>query len=127
LIAKGEIIGAFGLTEPNHGSDPSGMESRARKGNLRLTNILGASLIRWPGDGTDGNDYILNGTKSWITNAPVADVFVVWAKDSATGEIGGYVLERGMKGLSSKFHYFACLSRLFRLCSCVACCTHLIR
>jgi len=79
-LALGEIIGAFGLTEPNHGSDPSGMETRARK---------------------DGDHFILNGTKSWITNSPVADVFVVWAKDSVTKEIGGYVLERGMKGLST--------------------------
>eukprot|EP01101_Sappina_pedata_P005562 TRINITY_DN2573_c0_g1_i1.p2 TRINITY_DN2573_c0_g1~~TRINITY_DN2573_c0_g1_i1.p2 ORF type:complete len:461 (-),score=195.65 TRINITY_DN2573_c0_g1_i1:106-1488(-) len=78
-MAKGELIGAFGLTEPNHGSDPAGMETRAVK---------------------KGNNYILNGSKTWITNAPIADVFVVWAKDES-GDIRGFVLERGMQGLST--------------------------
>lgn len=78
-LATGEIVGCFGLTEPNHGSDPSGMETRARK---------------------DGDEYVLNGTKSWITNSPIADVFMVWGKDEA-GDIRGFVLERGMKGLSA--------------------------
>ena len=59
-LAAGELVGCFGLTEPNHGSDPGSMESRAKQ---------------------DGDDYILDGTKSWITNSPIADVFVVWAKD----------------------------------------------
>jgi len=79
-LASGEVIGCFGLTEPNHGSDPSGMETRARKQK-------------------DGS-WILNGTKSWITNAPIADVFVVWAKNDE-GEINGFVLEKGFPGLSA--------------------------
>lgn len=78
-LAKGNIIGCFGLTEPNHGSDPSGMETRAR---------------------ADGDHFILNGSKNWITNSPIADVFVVWAKTD-DGKIGGFVLEKGMKGLSA--------------------------
>ncbi len=78
-LASGELVGCFGLTEPNHGSDPNGMETRARK--------------------ADGG-FKVSGAKMWITNAPVADVFVVWAKDDA-GEIRGYLLERGMKGLKA--------------------------
>ena len=78
-LASGELVGCFGLTEPNHGSDPNGMETRARK--------------------ADGG-FKVSGAKMWITNAPIADVFVVWAKDDA-GEIRGYLLERGMKGLSA--------------------------
>src|SRR6185312_7751431 len=78
-LAKGEIVGCFGLTEPNHGSDPNGMVTRARK--------------------RDGG-YSVSGAKMWISNAPVADAFVVWAKDDA-GDIRGYLLERGMKGLET--------------------------
>jgi len=78
-LASGELVGCFGLTEPNHGSDPNGMETRARK--------------------ADGG-FRVSGAKMWITNAPIADVFVVWAKDDA-GEIRGYLLERGMKGLTA--------------------------
>jgi len=78
-LAKGEIVGCFGLTEPSHGSDPNGMVTRARK--------------------KDGG-YSVSGAKMWISNAPVADVFVVWAKDDA-GDIRGYLLERGMKGLTT--------------------------
>lgn len=78
-LAKGEIIGCFGLTEPNHGSDPDGMETRATR---------------------DGTDYILNGAKTWITNSPIADVFVVWAKDDAN-EVRGFILEKGMAGLTA--------------------------
>jgi glutaryl-CoA dehydrogenase len=78
-LAKGDIVGCFGLTEPSHGSDPNGMVTRARK--------------------ADGG-FKLSGAKMWITNAPIADLFVVWAKDDA-GEIRGYVLEKGMKGLSA--------------------------
>jgi glutaryl-CoA dehydrogenase len=78
-LASGEIVGCFGLTEPNHGSDPGSMETRARKVS-------------------DG--YVLHGTKAWITNSPIADVFVVWAKDDA-GVIRGFILEKGMKGLSA--------------------------
>ncbi|KAJ3273624.1 hypothetical protein HDV01_004233 [Terramyces sp. JEL0728] len=78
-LAKGELIGAFGLTEPNHGSDPAGMETRAVK---------------------DGDFYILNGSKTWISNSPVADVFVVWGK-TEDGQIRGFVLERGMEGLET--------------------------
>jgi len=78
-LATGEWIGCFGLTEPNHGSDPGGMTSRARK--------------------VDGG-YLLTGTKSWITSSPIADVFVVWAKDDED-EIRGFLLEKGWKGLSA--------------------------
>ncbi len=78
-LAKGKLVGCFGLTEPNHGSDPNSMETRARKAS---------------------GGYRLSGAKMWITNAPIADVFVVWAKDDA-GEIRGFVLEKGMKGLSA--------------------------
>src|SRR5438128_706834 len=77
-LASGELVGCFGLTEPNHGSDPGSMEARARK---------------------DRNGYVLTGEKTWITNSPIADVAVVWAKDDS-GEIRGFVLERGMQGLS---------------------------
>ncbi|KAH7646086.1 tRNAPhe (7-(3-amino-3-carboxypropyl)wyosine37-C2)-hydroxylase [Dermatophagoides farinae] len=79
-LAKGELIGCFGLTEPNHGSDPSGMETNAKYDPSSKT-------------------YILNGTKTWITNAPVADIFVVWAK--CDNKIRGFILEKGMKGLSA--------------------------
>ncbi|MEZ5878094.1 MAG: acyl-CoA dehydrogenase [Tepidamorphaceae bacterium] len=80
-LAAGEWIGCFGLTEPDAGSDPGGMKTAAKK--------------------TDGG-YLLNGTKMWISNAPIADVFVVWAKSEAHGgKIRGFVLEKGMKGLSA--------------------------
>jgi len=82
-MATGELIGCFGLTEPNHGSDPGAMESRAKA---------------VPGG------WELTGAKMWITNSPIADVFVVWAKDGQGddgGEIRGFVLEKGMKGLSA--------------------------
>ena len=78
-LAKGEIVGCFGLTEPDHGSDPGGMTTRARK--------------------ADGG-YKLSGAKTWITNAPIADVLLVWAKDD-DDRIRGFLLERGMKGLST--------------------------
>ncbi len=78
-LATGELIGCFGLTEPNHGSDPGSMETRARKA---------------PGG------YKLSGAKMWITNSPIADVFVVWAKGD-DNVIRGFVLEKGMKGLSA--------------------------
>lgn len=82
-LATGEWVGCFGLTEPDAGSDPAGMKTRARK--------------------VDGG-YVLSGSKMWITNSPVADVFVVWAKDDE-GEIRGFVLKKGMKGLSApKIH-----------------------
>ena len=80
-LATGEWVGCFGLTEPDHGSDPGSMITRAEK----------------VGDG-----YVLNGAKMWISNAPIADVFVVWAKSEAHGgKIRGFVLEKGMAGLSS--------------------------
>ncbi len=82
-LASGEWIGCFGLTEPNHGSDPGSMETRARK--------------------VDGG-YRLSGSKMWITNSPIADVFVVWAKNDA-GMIRGFVLEKGMPGLSAPVIY----------------------
>ena len=78
-LATGELIGCFGLTEPNHGSDPGSMVTRARK--------------------VEGG-YRLSGAKTWITNSPIADVFVVWAKDDE-GQIRGFILEKGWKGLSA--------------------------
>lgn len=78
-LATAELIGCFGLTEPDHGSDPGGMATRARR---------------------KGDDWVLSGTKMWITNAPIADLFVVWAKDDE-GIIRGFILERGMKGLTT--------------------------
>jgi glutaryl-CoA dehydrogenase len=78
-LARGELIGCFGLTEPNHGSDPGSMETRARA--------------------VDGG-YRISGNKTWITNSPMADVFIVWAKDDA-GAIRGFILEKGMPGLSA--------------------------
>ena len=80
-LASGEMIGCFGLTEPDHGSDPGGMLTRAK-----------------PADG----GYLLSGAKNWITNSPIADVFVVWAKSAAhDGKIKGFILEKGMKGLEA--------------------------
>ena len=78
-LAKGELIGAFGLTEPNHGSDPSGMETRAKT--------------------VDGG-YQLHGAKTWITNSPIADMFIVWARLD-NDKIIGFILERGMQGLTT--------------------------
>ena len=80
-LASGEFIGCFGLTEPDAGSDPSAMKTTAKK---------------------TANGYVLNGAKMWISNAPIADVFVVWAKsDAHGGKIKGFVLDKGMKGLST--------------------------
>lgn len=88
-LASGELVGCFGLTEPNHGSDPGSMETRANK--------------------SDGG-WILHGSKMWITNSPIADVFIVWAKayghseqmdNAKEGEIRGFILEKGMDGLSA--------------------------
>ena len=78
-LATGEWIGCFGLTEPGYGSDPGGMLSRAKK-------VAGG--------------FSLTGTKSWISNSPIADVFIIWAKDDE-GVIRGFILEKGMKGLSA--------------------------
>ncbi|MEN9629216.1 MAG: hypothetical protein RJA10_2443, partial [Pseudomonadota bacterium] len=78
-LARGEWIGCFGLTEPNHGSDPASMVTRAKS---------------VPGG------YSVSGAKMWISNSPFADVFVVWAKDDS-GAIRGFILEKGMKGLSA--------------------------
>jgi glutaryl-CoA dehydrogenase len=77
-LRSGEFVGCFGLTEPDAGSDPAAMRTRAKK--------------------VDGG-FLLNGSKTWITNSPIADVLVVWAKDDA-GDIRGYILERGMSGLT---------------------------
>lgn len=82
-LASGEWVGCFGLTEPNHGSDPGSMETRATQ---------------------TANGYRLNGSKMWITNSPIADVFVVWAKCAGgefDGKIRGFILEKNMKGLST--------------------------
>ncbi|RMG89264.1 MAG: acyl-CoA dehydrogenase, partial [Chloroflexi bacterium] len=78
-LAKGELMGCFGLTEPNHGSNPAGMESRLKD---------------------MGDYYLLNGSKMWISNAPFADIAIVWAKDDE-GIIRGAILERGMEGFST--------------------------
>ncbi|QRZ15129.1 acyl-CoA dehydrogenase [Paracoccus methylovorus] len=80
-LASGEFIGCFGLTEPDAGSDPAGMKTTAKK---------------------TAAGYVLNGTKMWISNSPIADVFVVWAKSEAHGgKIRGFVLDKGTKGLSA--------------------------
>ena len=80
-LASGEFVGCFGLTEPDAGSDPASMKTRAKK--------------------VDGG-YILNGSKMWITNSPIADVFVVWAKDTSDDDkIKGFILDKGMQGLSA--------------------------
>ncbi len=78
-LATGELVGCFGLTEPDYGSDAGGMASRAKK--------------------VDGG-WVLDGTKMWISNSPIADVFVVWAKTD-DGKVRGFILEKGMKGLSA--------------------------
>ena len=84
-LATGELVGCFGLTEPNHGSDPGSMETRATK---------------------QADGWVLHGSKMWITNSPIADVFVVWAKvfgseEDPDGTIRGFILEKGMKGLTA--------------------------
>lgn len=79
VMASGDCVGCFGLTEPNHGSDPSGMDTRAK---------------------TVAGGFILKGSKMWITNSPIADVFIVWAKNDL-GRIRGYILEKDMPGLSA--------------------------
>ena len=78
-LSSGELIGCFGLTEPDYGSDPSTMKTNAR---------------------ISGDDYILNGSKMWISNSPIADVFIVWAKDN-NGIVRGFVLDREMSGIST--------------------------
>ena len=78
-LASGEFIGSFGLTEPNHGSNPGGMETRLTK---------------------NGDHYILNGAKMWITNSPICDIAVVWARDEE-GKIRGVIVERGMQGFTT--------------------------
>lgn len=80
-LASGELIGCFGLTEPAAGSDPAGMQTRAKKGN---------------------HGYILSGSKTWISNSPIADVFVVWAKSEAHGDrIRGFILDKDTEGLDA--------------------------
>ncbi len=79
-LARGELAGAFGLTEPNHGSDPASMETTAKE---------------------SGSGYLISGSKTWISNSPFADVFIVWAKCAWDGKIRGFILERGMKGLET--------------------------
>ncbi|KIJ51303.1 hypothetical protein M422DRAFT_244483 [Sphaerobolus stellatus SS14] len=80
-MAKGELAGCFGLTEPNHGSDPAGMETVATEA---------------PGGG-----FILNGSKTWISSAPIADLFIIWARCKWDNKVRGFVLEKGLKGLSA--------------------------
>ena len=82
-LRDGELVGCFGLTEPDHGSDPGGMKTTAKK---------------------DGDYYILNGSKSWITNSPIADVFIIWAKDlDDNNKIKGFVLEKDTDGLTAPY------------------------
>ena len=81
-LAAGRMIGCFGLTEPNHGSDPAGMETTASFDA-----------------GT--NEFVLNGSKNWITNSPIADVFIVWARNTDTNTIRGYLIEKGTAGLET--------------------------
>ena len=80
-LAAGRMLGCFGLTEPNHGSDPGSMETKS---------VYDAGT----------KEYILNGSKNWITNSPIADVFVVWAKNEA-GQIKGYIIEKDTPGLTA--------------------------
>ena len=80
-LASGEYIGAFGLTEPNHGSDPGSMETKAT---------------------TTKGGYILNGAKNWITNSPIADILIIWAKDEQN-ILRGFIVERGFKGLETPY------------------------
>ncbi|KAJ7209754.1 acyl-CoA dehydrogenase domain-containing protein [Mycena pura] len=79
-LAKGELVGAFGLTEPDHGSDPAGMETTAEEAD---------------------HGFILNGSKTWISNAPVADLFVIWARCKWDGKIRGFLLEKDLDGLTA--------------------------
>lgn len=81
-LAAGTMVGCFGLTEPNHGSDPAGMETTA-------TFDAGT------------NQFVLNGSKNWITNSPIADVYVIWAKNTDTGKIRGYLVDRDTPGLDA--------------------------
>lgn len=74
IVAKGEVIGCFGLTEPNHGSDPGGMETKAKFDSKSKA-------------------YILNGSKTWITNSPIADVCIVWAR-CEDGKVRGFIVDR---------------------------------
>jgi glutaryl-CoA dehydrogenase len=78
-LATGEAIGCFGLTEPNAGSNPGGMDTTAKD---------------------NGDHFLINGAKTWITNSPIADLFIVWAKNDA-GKIKGYVLTRDMPGIET--------------------------
>ena len=82
-MARGEVIGCFGLTEPDSGSDPGSMRTMARQ---------------------DGDSYVLNGTKMWITNAPICNVAVVWAKldTDAPGAVRGFLVERGTPGFDTR-------------------------
>eukprot|EP00397_Hematodinium_sp_SG-2012_P018786 GEMP01019261.1.p1 GENE.GEMP01019261.1~~GEMP01019261.1.p1 ORF type:complete len:429 (+),score=99.96 GEMP01019261.1:356-1642(+) len=79
-LASGDLVGCFGLTEPNHGSDPAGMETKAVD---------------------KGDHFVVHGSKNWITNAQIADVFVVWAMEQSSGRVQGFVLEKGMQGLTA--------------------------
>ncbi|KAF8270510.1 acyl-CoA dehydrogenase domain-containing protein [Lactarius quietus] len=79
-LAKGELIGSFGLTEPNHGSDPASMETTAEE--------------------TDGG-FVLHGSKTWISNSPIADIHIIWARCKWDGKVRGFILEKGMEGLSA--------------------------
>ncbi|MFB6070692.1 MAG: acyl-CoA dehydrogenase family protein [Halanaeroarchaeum sp.] len=92
-LASGEAVGAFGLTEPNHGSNPGGMETRAEDQAAADATTAEA----------DGDGYVLNGTKTWITNAPISDVAVVWARDRSADDdpIRGFIVETDRDGVST--------------------------
>ena len=79
-LAKGEVIGCFGLTEPNHGSDPAGMETTARK---------------------EGDFWVLNGAKLWITSSPIAHLAVVWARDVGSNRVRGFLIDMATPGVSA--------------------------
>jgi len=79
-LAAGDLVGCFGLTEPDHGSDPGGMQTKARD---------------------MGDHFLISGSKNWITNSPVADVFIIWAVEQTSQKVQGFVLEKGMTGLTA--------------------------